>query len=97
MLSDAVECNELTIKNIRSNMRLCGNVHAPLNRGGHRRTTTPLMLDALCHHLFEKPDLYLDELVVNIWDELRMLATTPRIRRALIFKGVVEKHYSLAG
>lgn len=49
------------------------------------------MLDALCDHLFEKPGLYLDEMVLFIWDEFRILATTSSIRRALIVTGWSKK------
>jgi hypothetical protein len=44
------------------------------------------MLVALCDHLQEKPDLYLDEMAVFLWDEIGTQATTSRIRRALISK-----------
>jgi hypothetical protein len=30
---------------------------------------TPLMLEALCDRLLEKPDLYVDEMAVFLWDE----------------------------
>ena len=49
------------------------------------------MLDALCEHLLEKPGLYLDEMVIFIWDEFRILATTPSIRRALTLIGWSKK------
>lgn len=45
------------------------------------------MLDALYEHLLEKLGLYLDEMVIFIWDEFRILATTSSIRRALILTG----------
>ncbi|CDM32992.1 Probable transposable element [Penicillium roqueforti FM164] len=37
-----------------------GSVKAPLNKGGRQRSITPVMLEALCDHLLEKPTLYLD-------------------------------------
>ena len=90
-IADAAECSDRTIKNIRRNLRLFGTVHAPLNRVGRRRTITPPMLDALCEHLLEKPGLYLDEMVIFIWDEFRTLATTSSIRRALTLTGWSKK------
>lgn len=33
------------------------------------------MLDSLCDHLLEKPSLYIDEMVVLLWDEFQMLVT----------------------
>ncbi|KAI2734408.1 hypothetical protein DTO013E5_9997 [Penicillium roqueforti] len=77
--------------NIRKNLRLFGNVNAPPNRVGRRRTITPLMIEALRDHLLEKPGLYLDEMVIFFWDEFRMLATTSSIRRALTFMGWSKK------
>lgn len=49
------------------------------------------MLDALCEHLLEKPGLHLDEMVISIWDEFRILETTSSIRRALSFTGLSKK------
>ena len=46
-MADAAECSERAIKNIRRNLRLFGNVHAPPNYIGRRRTITPLMLEGL--------------------------------------------------
>lgn len=90
-MADAAECSDRTTKNIRRNLRLFGTVHVPLNRVGRRRTITPPMLDALREHLLEKPGLYLDEMVIFIWDEFRILATTSSIRRALSFTGLSKK------
>ncbi|KAJ5513129.1 hypothetical protein N7463_002681 [Penicillium fimorum] len=90
-MADAAECSEKTIKNTRRNLRLFGQVHAPSTRIGRRRSITPLMLEALCDHLLEKPGLYLEEMVIFLWDEFRMLASTSSIRRALVSKGWSKK------
>lgn len=90
-MAEAAECSEPTIKNIRRNLRLFGSVHAPPNRIGRRRSITPLMLEALCKHLLEKPGLYLDEMVLFLWDEFQTLATTSSIRRALASKDWSKK------
>jgi hypothetical protein len=68
-IAEAAECSEQTIKNIRRNLRLFDNVHAPPNHIGRRRSVTPLMLEALFDHLLEKPGLYLDEMAIFLWDE----------------------------
>jgi hypothetical protein len=44
------------------------------------------MLEALCDHLLEKPDLYLDEMAVFLWDKFGTHVITSSIRRALISK-----------
>lgn len=62
-MAEEVECSKLTIINIRRNVRHFGSVHAPLTRIGRRRTVTPLMMKALCDHLYAKPGLYLDEVI----------------------------------
>lgn len=80
-MADTAECSERTIKYIRRNLRLFGNVHAPPNRVGRRRSLTPLMLEALYDHLLEKPGLYLDEMAIFLWDEFQTLATTSSIWR----------------
>lgn len=47
------------------------------------------MIDALCDHLYEKPDLYLSEMAVFLWDEFEVQVTQSSIRRALS-----RKHWS---
>jgi hypothetical protein len=41
------------------------------------------MLDALREHLIEKPDQYLDEMAVFLWDEFEAQVATSNISRAL--------------
>ena len=88
---EEAECSKVTIINIRRNLRQFGSVHAPPNRIGRRRTVTPLMIEALCDHLSEKPGLYLDEMAVFLWDEFHAMITTSSIRRALVAKGWSKK------
>ena len=90
-MAEEAECSKLTIINIRRNLRHFGSVHAPLTRIGRRRTVTPLMMQALCEHLYAKPRLYLDEMTVFLWDEFQVLVTTSSIRRALIAEGWSKK------
>lgn len=85
-MAEEAECSQATIINIRANLRQFGSVHAPPTRIGRKRTVTPLMIEALCEHLSEKPGLYLDEMAVLLWDEFRTLVTTSSIRRALGLK-----------
>jgi len=70
-IADAAECSDRTIKNVRRNLRLFGSVHAPSNRISRRRRITPRILESLYYHLLEKPGLYLDEMVVFLWDEVK--------------------------
>ncbi|OQD86919.1 hypothetical protein PENSOL_c082G00325 [Penicillium solitum] len=57
-IAEAVRCTPRSIRAIRSNLRCFGNVRAPANGIGRRRSITPPMLEALREHLSEKPDLY---------------------------------------
>jgi transposase len=86
-MAETAECSEQTIKNIRRNLRLFGHVYAPPTRIGRRRSITPPMIEALCDHLLEKPGLYLEEMVIFLWDEFQTLVTTSSIRRALVSQG----------
>ena len=68
-MATAAECSERSIISIRTNLRLFGNIRAPSTRVGRQRSITPPMLQALCDHLLEKPGLYVDEMVMFLWDE----------------------------
>jgi DNA-binding Xre family transcriptional regulator len=56
-MSQAAGCNQSTISRISSNIRMFGSVKAPPIKGGRPRNITPVMLEALCDHLVEKPAL----------------------------------------
>lgn len=86
-MAEQAECNKLTIINIRGNLRQFGSIYVPQPRVGRKRTVTPLMIKALCDHLFEKPGLYLEEMAIFLWDEFQTIVTTSSIRRALVAKG----------
>ncbi|KAJ5901578.1 hypothetical protein N7495_002106 [Penicillium taxi] len=59
----------------------------PPNRGGRPRGITSVMLEALYDYLLEKPNLYLDEMAIFLWDEFDIQATKSGTSRALAFKG----------
>ena len=86
------DCSPRSVRTIRSNLHCFGNVRAPPNGIGRRRSVTPLMLNALCDHLLEKPDLYQDEMVLFLWDEFRVLVTVHSIGRALHRSVGLRKH-----
>ena len=90
-MAKAADCHKRTIKRHRSNVRMFGSVTAPPNKSGRPRSLTPLMVQVLCDHLVEKPHLYLDEMVVFLWDEFEVLVTTWSIRRALKREGWSKK------
>jgi transposase len=90
-MADAAGCSERSIKRHRSNLRCFGTTKAPHNGVGRRRSITPSMLQALKQHLLEKPGLYLDEMVVFLWDEFEAVVTAMSISRALRSTGWSKK------
>lgn len=90
-MAQAAGCNRSTILRISSNIRIFGSVKAPPNKGGQPRSITPIMLEALCDHLLEKPNIYLDEMAIFLWDEFAIQATKSSISRALASKGWSKK------
>jgi hypothetical protein len=63
-MANIAECSERSIKAIHSNVHYFGTTKAPFNGRGRPRSITPLMLEALCEHLLEKPKLYLEEMAL---------------------------------
>ncbi|KFY17796.1 hypothetical protein V492_00383 [Pseudogymnoascus sp. VKM F-4246] len=82
-MADIAGCSERSIKAIRSNIHYYGTTKAPPNGGGRPRSMTLLMLETLCDHLLEKPELYLEEMAVFLWDEFDVLVSPSSISRAL--------------
>lgn len=76
---------------------MSGSVKAPPIKGGRPRSITPVMLKALCDHLIEKPALYLDGMVVFLWDEFALQATKSSISRALKSEGWSKKTARVKG
>jgi hypothetical protein len=72
-----------SIKAIRSNLHYFGTTKAPLNGVGRPRYITPPILEALREYLLSKPDRYLDELAILLWDDFDVLVITMSISRAL--------------
>lgn len=82
-IADAAGYSIRGVKPFRLNMRFFGTMKAPWNGGGRPRSITPSMLEALREHLVEKPDQYLDEMVLYLWDEFKISASTSGVSRAL--------------
>jgi transposase len=86
-MAEAAGCSKRSIITISNNLRMFGDVRAPLIPGGRPRMITPFMLEALCEHLIEKPDLYLDEIADFLYDEFELLVSTYTVSRALRSQG----------
>ena len=90
-MAEAAGCSKRSIITISANLRMFGDVHAPLIPGGRPRVITSVMLEALCDHLLEKPDLYLDEMAEFLYDEFDVIASRYTISRALRSHGWSKK------
>lgn len=90
-IAEAAGCSRRAIIRIRSNLRLFGSVKAPSIKAGRPRSITPIMLEALCHHLLEKPDLYLMEMELFLLDEFDVSVPKSTISDALHRKGWSKK------
>jgi transposase len=86
----AAGCSEQAVTYIRQNQAF-GNVRAPRNGVGRRRSITPVMLEAILERLKEKPTLYLDELVVIIYDDFGKHVTKQSLSRTLTSIGWSNK------
>jgi hypothetical protein len=75
-MADAAGCSERCIKAIRSNLHYFGTTKAPPNGGGRHPSITLHMLEVLSEQLLEKPELYLEEMTVFLWDEFDIGCST---------------------
>lgn len=90
-IAAAANCSTRAIRRLRSNIRYYGTYRAPGDSGGRTRSITPIMLDALCEHLLEKPGLYQSEMILFLLDEFDVLVTASSIGRALNSRGWTKK------
>jgi transposase len=90
-IADAVECSRNAVGAIRANIQCFGRTNAPRNVSGPRRSITPSMHEAMLDFLLSKPEQYLDELVVFIWDEFEVLVSTSTVSRELKSVGWSKK------
>jgi hypothetical protein len=54
-----------------------------LNPVGRPRSIIPPIIDTLCKYLLKDPGLYLEEMVLLVWDKFKVQVTTYSIARAL--------------
>lgn len=90
-MAKVAKCTERSITNIRKNMRLFGSVRSPPISAGRPPSITSPMLDALLHRLTEKPCLYVEEMMIFLWDEFDVLPSPSSIKRALSREGWTKK------
>jgi hypothetical protein len=90
-IADAASCSKRGVFRIKRKLRCFGTTKAPSNGVGRPRSITPEMLDALCKHLLDKPDLYHHEMVDFVWNRFQVHVTVSSIRRALKSRGWSKK------
>lgn len=91
-MAQAAGCSKRAILRIRSNLRLFGTIKAPPIKAGRPRSITPVMLEALCDHLLEKPDSYLSEMELFFLDEFDVSIPKSTISDALHRIGWTKKN-----
>lgn len=90
-MAEAAGCSKRSITRIRSNLRLFGSIKAPPAKVGRPQSITPIMLEALCDRLLEKPDLYLSEMVLFLLYEFDEYIPKSTISDSLRRKGWSKK------
>ncbi|OGE55430.1 hypothetical protein PENARI_c004G00238 [Penicillium arizonense] len=91
-MAQAAGCSKRAILRIRSNLRLFRTIKAPPIKAGRPRSSTPVILEALCDHLLEKPDSYLSEMELFFLDEFDVSIPKSTISDALHRKGWSKKN-----
>ena len=83
-MADVAGCSPRSVNAIRSNLRCFGTTRGPFNGRGRLRSITPPILDTLREYLLGKPDLYLNEMAVFLWDGFEVLVTRSSISRGCL-------------
>ena len=86
-IADVARCSPRAIYRIKKNLYCYGSTKAPSNSVGRPWSITPLMLDALCKHLLDKPWLYQDEMVDFLWIYFQVHVIIYSISKALASHG----------
>jgi len=82
-IAKAAHTTDRSIWSIRCNIRIFEQASAPVNKPGHPADLTKEIIEALLHHLYEKPELYLEEMAWFIWDEFKVVTSISSISKAL--------------
>lgn len=90
-MAKVAKCSERSVTNIRRNIRVFGDSRSPPVPAGQPSIITPVMLDALCDHLAEKPGLYVEEMALFLWDQFEVLPSSSSVKRALTRAGWTKK------
>jgi transposase len=90
-IAAAVRCDVRSVQRHCRNLRVFGSISGLPNPGGRNPKLTKPMIAALIRHLFEKPDLYLDEMAWFLWDEFQVSVSASTISKALHYAGWSKK------
>lgn len=90
-IAEATSMSVRSVQRYRENLRLFGNSQSPHVVTGPRRQIEPQIFDALIELLIQRPDTYLDEAVVFLWDEFRVLVSVQTVSATLREAGWTRK------
>jgi hypothetical protein len=82
-IARAVNCSSCSVYTIKSNIQCFGSTKASSNGDRQPQSVTPLMLDTLCKHLFEKPSLCQNKIILFLLDKFNTQVLTFSIERVL--------------
>ena len=83
VIAKAAHITDHSIRSIHHNIRIFEQASAPVNKPGRPADLTKEIIEALLHHLYEKPELYLEEMTWFIWDEFKVITSISSISKAL--------------
>jgi hypothetical protein len=63
-MAKVTKCSERSVTNVRKNMWLFGSAKSPQIPAGRQPNIAPVMVDDICDHVAEKPDLYIEEMAI---------------------------------
>lgn len=82
-IAEDVGCKRRAIIRVQTSVARYGSTAAPANRSGPDRKITPVMCEALCRRLAEKPDMVRREMIAFIREEFDIDVSTASITRTL--------------
>lgn len=90
-ITNAAKCSRRSVSYINRKLRKFGCARPSLIQAGRPSMLTPLVLETLCNHLSNKPDLYLDEIAAFLAEEFNILPSHSSIQQALSTRGWTKK------
>jgi transposase len=90
-IAEAASCSKRGVYRIKEKLRRFGTTSLLSSRAGRPRSIPPEILDTLCEHLLDHPELYHHEMVDFLLERFQLDVTVSSVRRALISRGWSKK------